>query len=1066
MGKYKALNSKGKCYNCQIELFTECEICKFILIDDNEKLVCTLCKKGYYLDSNGNCVNLEKIQNCRRNIYKINSNFFIYYYSYNDLYYSFYDNDSDYYISHSDIYNYNESIKEFININLRQFNLSKSPICDYCEIGFYKNSENSCIPIKIENCSIISMIKNNLHYECYLFCSINQYPLVILNLNDSSNDNSYVTISEIYNNYYSNRNTILLNKLKPLLNQTYCINNSEDSDTNNLKNCVIALYLEKENKYICHICNEGYFLNKKTNECIEFNEKMNCEYENRGNETNPIFSCIKCNPNYDYYYNYYAYNRYKYDDEDYSSNYIMIKEGNISFCISGYETGLENCLSADIDTKYITNKYNCTSCKINHLIYSSQFYERDICQNIFEEIKTSQNINLNNYQYYSRVESIEGKCQNNTLFTPDGKYCYKCNEYNIGMPGCNSKCSFSLERREIIKCLDGCKPGYIESSEGICKECNNINSGCKKCHYDEYPNIYFGLKRKRKFICDECYSNYYILKNDKCISCSSIENGCDECIMENNEFKCKQYDSDYILDEKGHYSYCEYDSFIFEKKCIKCNDVNQGGIEGCYNCNNNGSKTFCYSCDEGYILLTNNRTCLKISECNKLKKHSQCLEITLENNNFFCLKCRDYRFSVLKGENESLCIYLPELNGYVDEDDDYNYEDLYHYNKTPDINNIYKYYYNYYIMRYFSHCVEVINLGTNDNPLYSCSKCYSSYYLYTEEKTNISYCIYYYNVDNYEETNCIEKKIKIMDKGMKFTCIKCQNSNILVYHEIDKVNYCNHTNDLEDGTIKISSDTATESKSILGESTTMTAESTTPATESKSILGESTTMTAESTTQATESKSILGESTTMTAESITLATESTNIANESKTIKDDDKTGNSEAIPKIQNTSSNNSKTGLLIGVVIGGIAVIISIIITILIYKKINKKKKEYQIFEIPDNSKTLNGMIENKEKANNILKELQLKVYDKKLIKDSKCVLCQKYFIDTSFVVTIKCKHTFHEKCFNNFIKSDFNCRRCPICNYLILGSENQIEKISIPEQINKTNQESSKKDMKNEY
>ena len=359
------------------------------------------------------------------------------------------------------------------------------------------------------------------------------------------------------------------------------------------------------------------------------------------------------------------------------------------------------------------------------------------------------------------------------------------------MPGCNSECSFSLERNDIIKCLDGCKPGYIESSEGICENCYNINNGCNKCHYDENPTSYLGIKRKRKFICDQCDSNYYVKKDDKCINCYYIEDGCKECIMENNEFKCKQCYSNYIPDEKGHCNYCGYNSFIFEKKCIKCNDVNQGGIEGCNHCNIYGNKPSCSSCDEGYILLINNGTCLKISENNELKKYYICSEITIENNNFHCLECRDYRFSILKGENESICIYLPELNGYID---DYDYEDFYHYNSTPDINSIYKYYYNNYIINsYFSHCEEVINLGTKDNPLYSCAKCYYSYYLYTEEKTNISYCIYYYNVDNYEDTqNCTEKKIKILDKRIKFTCISCQKDNILIYHKIDEVNYCKY----------------------------------------------------------------------------------------------------------------------------------------------------------------------------------------------------------------------------------------------------------------------------------
>ena len=79
------------------------------------------------------------------------------------------------------------------------------------------------------------------------------------------------------------------------------------------------------------------------------------------------------------------------------------------------------------------------------------------------------------------------------------------------MGGCNSQYSFSLERNDIIKCLDGCKDGYYETSEGIFKNCSNINSGCNKCHYeDEYPTDYIGIKRKRRFICDNCDPNYYV----------------------------------------------------------------------------------------------------------------------------------------------------------------------------------------------------------------------------------------------------------------------------------------------------------------------------------------------------------------------------------------------------------------------------------------------------------------------------------------------------------------------------------------------------------------------------
>ena len=193
-----------------------------------------------------------------------------------------------------------------------------------------------------------------------------------------------------------------------------------------------------------------------------------------------------------------------------------------------------------------------------------------------------------------------------------------------------------------------------------------------------------------------------------------------------------------------------------------------------------------------FILLNNNKTCLKILENNDLIKHKKCSEITLKDNELHCLKCIDHRYSILKEDNNSICIYLPELNGFSDLDL-YNYTDLYYYEKNPDLYYIYKFYISKYISNhYFSHCVEVINLGSKDNPLYSCIKCSESYHLFSEEISNISYCIYSNKVENnYKVQNCKEKKIKIMDKKMKFTCFSCNEENYNpVYDENDKVKYC------------------------------------------------------------------------------------------------------------------------------------------------------------------------------------------------------------------------------------------------------------------------------------
>ena len=805
-GKDKALNSKGKCYKCQDELFNECTSCKFILNGNEEKLVCILCKEGYYLDYNGNCVNFKnyliKNQNCIWNIYSKGD--FSIYYSDKEIYYRFYYKEKDYFYGYYNLMrNFDEKIIEFINNNINTINHKIKGFCTTCNNEFYLTYDYKCMPLSIHNCTIYSMIKNNLLNECQNFCKMKKFPVIVLNLNNTDNEISYITISRIY---YKYRRYVIERKLHSLINQTLCIDNSEDSKYNYLKYCIIAIYLEKEDKYICNVCDEGYFLNKITNQCMKFEENLNCEYENIGNISNPIFSCIKCHSKkyfdynndfyyFDYYYNdiYDYHSFYRYDDyRDYYSDYLLVKEGNISFCVNK-ESSLDNCLSADVDTTYAYNKYNCTSCLTNHLPYYSEFYEREICQSIFDSIKISQDIDFDYLKDYDRMQSIDGDCPNNTFFTPDGKNCYKCsNFYNGTGGGCKDRCIFSIERNQIIKCLDGCKDGYIESFEGLCEKCSTVNRGCNECHYENnYPNFYLGIRRKRKFICDNCDSNYYAKKDDKCALCNDIEEGCYTCQIENQRFKCISCKDNYILDNEGHCNYCGNNYFSLDNKCIKCNNVNQSGIEGCNSCERIQHKISCISCEEGYILLANNRTCLKIIENEELKKQTKCSEIILENNHFYCLKCNDHLYSVLKEDNEKRCIYLPELNGYVDDYNKFYYENLYLNEKNIDINNIFKYFYIKNIIHYFSYCLEVINLGSKDNPLYSCIKCNDSSNLFIDEKTNISYCIKYNNVDNYNDMkNCIEKKIKISDKTIKFTCYKCMEDNILSYNKIDKVYYC------------------------------------------------------------------------------------------------------------------------------------------------------------------------------------------------------------------------------------------------------------------------------------
>ena len=119
------ISTDGKCINCHKSV-QNCELCEYNKNKENSKnITCTLCKPGFYLNSEGKCINyikyLETIPNCKRYLYHINNiSFCTYYYENNyydnDYYRDYYDNyystyycryvPSDYYnFSYTDYYN-------------------------------------------------------------------------------------------------------------------------------------------------------------------------------------------------------------------------------------------------------------------------------------------------------------------------------------------------------------------------------------------------------------------------------------------------------------------------------------------------------------------------------------------------------------------------------------------------------------------------------------------------------------------------------------------------------------------------------------------------------------------------------------------------------------------------------------------------------------------------------------------------------------------------------------------------------------------------------------------------
>ena len=313
---YQTSDSEGKCYNCKIEI-EGCDSCTFIKNGNKEKLICTLCNPGYYLDSNGNCINyleyVEQISNCNYMNYSIGNITFIYYISDKivNFEYFYYNNITYYSALFYSIFG-EDNFTEFINKNIKEI---KSPIkgnCERCMNGYYLNDGGNCIQLTIDKCTINSIIKNNnLYSPCKDLCYNQKFSVIVLDNHFSYCENcTYIEIIGIlslveqyrYNYEYNYKIQETEDELKYLGEKTICVDNSGKGGKNspeNLKYCHIAKYLENEDKdkYICIKCLYDYILDSVTNLCkknVQIEGIQNCDLENIGTKDNPIYSCKKC----------------------------------------------------------------------------------------------------------------------------------------------------------------------------------------------------------------------------------------------------------------------------------------------------------------------------------------------------------------------------------------------------------------------------------------------------------------------------------------------------------------------------------------------------------------------------------------------------------------------------------------------------------------------------------------------------------------------------------------------------------------------------------------------------
>ena len=460
------------------------------------------------------------------------------------------------------------------------------------------------------------------------------------------------------------------------------------------------------------------------------------------------------------------------------SNIILISKEDIQ-CDGEI---IENCIQCNTGE----DSDSCATCEKNHFSFFNNLLCLACNDSIYGQVECEGNCIFSNYDsLYGFVDCEKNGCKEG-YYNYEGM-CLTCSSRNKGC----LKCSFEVQENktsENFTCLecDTESKEYRLLESGLCEKC--YLSECLKCHYDDIFN---------ESICDQCYEGYYLDTKGKCQSCwyNQIDNGycyicsenasqfntcycnsgsikvgemnclkcpenCDKCSYndETKETECSKCNSYYALSSNKACIYCGDfcntcslngkndpicsscigESTIINGQCIRCE-------EGCSNCtldtNSEYKKeTKCTECRYNYALNTKNNTC---TFCQNIPEigGGGCDRCSYNEtfDKYECLRCSSNSYAYINNTHQCLNnrdkeeLYLYGcINALYDEKND-KYECL-------QCNSGYVQISNDKTCRRLSEiglegCSEVENMGTIDNPIYTCNQCKEDYTLIESNST-------------------------------------------------------------------------------------------------------------------------------------------------------------------------------------------------------------------------------------------------------------------------------------------------------------------------------------------